>query len=89
MRFDENAKGGPFVVLSSGRRFYAGGYIGVDAFDPNPAEPLGQGSDGLVMYAYDAEGQGGALTPAEKQEIAEHMIGAWQEYLRRLDTAGG
>ncbi len=87
MKFDRNAKHGPFVVLSTGRRFYADGYIGIHAFDPNPADLLGQGSDGLVMHAYDADGQGGALTVDEKREIAEHMVEAWREYVRRLDQS--
>lgn len=66
MKFDPDATE---FVLSSGRRFYA--HAGV----------LGMADDMGLSYGYDGGvNEEDPFTPAERKEIADHMIGLWQTW---------
>jgi len=71
--------------FSSGRSFYANGYIGIME-EADQSLSIAQGYDGRI----DLEGKGGQyvepgendppLTDVEKEELADYMISLWTRF---------
>lgn len=64
------------IFESTGREFYANGYIGAYEADNGVIE-IAQGYDGGI----DIEGDfGSELTNQERIELADYMIGLWAKF---------
>jgi hypothetical protein len=70
------------IRLGSGREVYANcGILGLP-WEPDPRDPretLFQGYDGGA-YIADADMDDPGFTPAERREIADHMVRRWREW---------
>lgn len=77
---------GDYVILSSGRSFYANGDVlglGFEESEENlRANGLLYGCDGGEVGPVQADGdtERPKFTPEERREIAEHMINAWKKW---------
>jgi hypothetical protein len=80
MHYDR--KQSTWIILSTGRHIYGNG---LDLLSPRPDGSLSHGYDGTF---YEAEADGGALTAAERREIAEYMIARWSEWAQKVRQDG-
>jgi hypothetical protein len=68
--------------LSTGRRVYAyGGVFGLGVLNPNDDNGQPLGDQVLPVYGFDGVvEEGHQWTPAERAELANHMIDQWREF---------
>ena len=74
--------------LSTGKTFYAN--CGIIGLAPGK-DAISEGYDGTVYYPHERENPSewpGALTDAERLEIAQFMIKLWEEYMVRVLLKG-
>lgn len=84
-------EGNTYLVLSTGKKIYAGqGIIGLseEMLDKDDPWIFTYGFDGEVFKnGIDDEGKEVAtLTPQERIELAEYMIGLWTKFLEQAKS---
>ena len=75
-----------YVIFASGRRAFARGtIIGLPATGRLTYDAVFGGYDDFFHPTEDDEAYEDWLSPAEKTELAEHMIARWQAYRKGGD----